>query len=422
MLLAQIPQTARVNKKTLQAPDGRLSGRRRSSSRSRRRPCRARSTPTRTSSRSAISTTCASRACGSWRSARRARGKSPSDVPKEIYEIPVSSPSYNVTYVTVEDDDDEWVTFAAAAGLHRRDGRVGLRGVGHGYYYPPYVGYGGISCLLPVLSDLRLRRRTTTHGPAHTAAAPRHTVRTAARATARGTTRAPAPTRAARRHTGPYGARGAARRPTTRAPARYGADAPGLERLRQLGIDGGPARRSVGADTSRVTNNRTGNTTRVTQGSGGGTAVSRNTPGRGGGCRRPDRQRRRVRRPRRQRLSQAGRQLAEVRQRRLEQRQHADAEPEPRRGHAGQTGTGHGRRRTAQARRHVERRATGDSSTVGQLNRDATARTTGSQRTSDLGSVRSGTTSRSGSYRPSGGGASRGGGGARRGRGTPPPL
>ncbi len=36
------------------------------------------------------------------------------------------------------------------------------------------------------------------------------------------------------------------------------------------------------AQTSRVTNRVTGNTTRVTQGSGGGTAVTRNTQGPGG--------------------------------------------------------------------------------------------------------------------------------------------
>jgi hypothetical protein len=36
-------------------------------------------------------------------------------VPKEIYEIPASSPSHNVTYVTIveEDSSDDWVTFAA---------------------------------------------------------------------------------------------------------------------------------------------------------------------------------------------------------------------------------------------------------------------------------------------------------------------
>ena len=39
-------------------------------------------------------------------------------VPQEIYQIPASSPASHVTYVTIEDDDDsdEWVTYAAAAG------------------------------------------------------------------------------------------------------------------------------------------------------------------------------------------------------------------------------------------------------------------------------------------------------------------
>ena len=38
---------------------------------------------------------------------RPAPGRSPASVPQEIYEIPVSSPAHNVTYVTVEDDDDD---------------------------------------------------------------------------------------------------------------------------------------------------------------------------------------------------------------------------------------------------------------------------------------------------------------------------
>jgi hypothetical protein len=57
-----------------------------------------------------------------------------------------------------------------------------------------------------------------------------------------------------------------------------------------------------------------------------------------------------------------------------------------------------------------------DRGTVDQLNRDARARTEGSQRTRDYGTVRStgGRTTRSaGSYRPSGGGM-RAGGGRRR--------
>ena len=42
-------------------------------------------------------------------------------MPKEIYEIPVSSPAHNVTYVTVvEDDDDEWVDVRGGRRLHGR--------------------------------------------------------------------------------------------------------------------------------------------------------------------------------------------------------------------------------------------------------------------------------------------------------------
>ena len=116
VLLAQIPQTARVNKKEMKAPDVAYQGEpefeadRTTTRRS------ARSTPTRTSSRSATSTTCASRASGSCRSAADGAVGGRGDVPKEIYKIPVSSPSHHVTYVTVEDDDDDdWVTFATAA-------------------------------------------------------------------------------------------------------------------------------------------------------------------------------------------------------------------------------------------------------------------------------------------------------------------
>ena len=88
--------------------------------------------------------------------------------------------------------------------------------------------------------------------------------------------------------------------------------------------------------------------------------------------------------------------------------------PQNRTGQTGQTGARTGQAGTQPASRPA------DSSTMSQLNRDSAARSTGAQRTQDLGSVRSGTTSRPSSYRPSGG-MSRGGG-ARRGRGNPPPT
>lgn len=67
-------------------------------------------------------------------------------IPAEIYKIPPSSPAYNVTYVTVEQDDDntdEWVTVAVAAGYFGTMIAADCVYWGTGYYYPPYVWYGG---------------------------------------------------------------------------------------------------------------------------------------------------------------------------------------------------------------------------------------------------------------------------------------
>jgi hypothetical protein len=66
-------------------------------------------------------------------------------VPDVIYDIPPSSPSHNVTYVTIEDDDpaDEWVTFAYVAGYTGMMIAWGCAVWGTGWYYPPYVRYGG---------------------------------------------------------------------------------------------------------------------------------------------------------------------------------------------------------------------------------------------------------------------------------------
>ena len=65
-------------------------------------------------------------------------------VPKDIYAIPVSSPLHHVTYVTVEDDDnnDEWVTFAYVAAYTGVMIGWGCAVWGSGWYYPPYY-YGG---------------------------------------------------------------------------------------------------------------------------------------------------------------------------------------------------------------------------------------------------------------------------------------
>ena len=141
-------------------------------------------------------------------------------VPGQIYEIPVSSPSYNVTNVTVVEDNSDAVVFATAAAYTGLMIGWGCAVWGTGYYYPPYVGYGGFYPVLPpVLPHLRLPRLVQ---PVDRRVQPRRrrrTVRTAAPASARATTRGPAPTRAARRRT-VRTARAASPAPTTRAPAR----------------------------------------------------------------------------------------------------------------------------------------------------------------------------------------------------------
>ena len=84
---------------------------------------------------------------GVWFTSKAATGpwEVASTIPKEIYEIPPSSPSHNVTYVTVVEDksDDDWVTFAAVAGYTGMMVAWGCAVWGTGWYYPPYVGYGG---------------------------------------------------------------------------------------------------------------------------------------------------------------------------------------------------------------------------------------------------------------------------------------
>ena len=79
---------------------------------------------------------------------------------------------------------------------------------------------------------------------------------------------------------GPYGARGAASAYNPRTGA-YGATRQGSNVYGSWGTTG-VARGDDWARTSRYTNNITGNTTRVTQGSDGGAAITRNAPGVGG--------------------------------------------------------------------------------------------------------------------------------------------
>jgi type II secretory pathway component GspD/PulD (secretin) len=109
VLIASIPQTARVSKKDVKAPDVSFNG---------------------DPQFEAIQTTTVERAVNTDKDVFKVDGKYyvcfngvwfvgpaatgpwevASTIPQEIYKIPVSSPASHVTYVTVEDNDDEWVT------------------------------------------------------------------------------------------------------------------------------------------------------------------------------------------------------------------------------------------------------------------------------------------------------------------------
>ncbi len=83
---------------------------------------------------------------GVWFMSRSATGpwEVATSVPEQIYTIPTSSPVHHVTYVTVEEDnDDEWVTVAYVAAYTGVMIGWGCAVWGSGWYYPPYSYYGG---------------------------------------------------------------------------------------------------------------------------------------------------------------------------------------------------------------------------------------------------------------------------------------
>jgi hypothetical protein len=144
VLLAQVPQTARVNRKEVKAPEVAYQGD------PQFQPIE------NTSLQRAVNTDKDIIKVGDlyymcfqavWFMARSPTGpwEVATTVPKEIYSIPASSPVYNVTYVTVEEDDDnndDWVTFAYVAGYTGMMIAWGCAVWGSGWYYPPYAWYG----------------------------------------------------------------------------------------------------------------------------------------------------------------------------------------------------------------------------------------------------------------------------------------
>jgi len=279
IMLAQIPQTARVNIKELKAPEVTYQG-------------DPQFTPIQgTSLQQAANTDkdiikagdlyymCFQ---GVWFMAKKPEGpwEVTTSVPKEIYEIPPSSPVHNVTYVTVEDDDDdEWATFAVMAGYTGMMVAWGCAVWGTGYYYPPYVWYGGYYPLYyPHYATYgcsawynpytgRYGRSAVAYGPyggAGYSAAYNPRTGTYSRGAAA---------------YGPYGYRavGEAYNPRTGA---YGSTRQGGNVYGSWGSTS-VQRGDDWAKTARYTNNATGNTTRVTR-TDNGAAVSHRGPEGGG--------------------------------------------------------------------------------------------------------------------------------------------
>jgi len=117
VLLAQVPQTAKVNKKELKAPEVTYNGDPQFAPIEGTTLARAVNTDKEIIRVGDLYYMCFD---GVWFMGRSPNGPwTVADfVPAEIYDIPASSASHNVTYVTVEDEDknDDWVEAAATAG------------------------------------------------------------------------------------------------------------------------------------------------------------------------------------------------------------------------------------------------------------------------------------------------------------------
>jgi hypothetical protein len=197
-------------------------------------------------------------------------------IPAEIYQIPPSSPVYDVAYVTIEDQTPDTVTYAAAAGYTGLMIGWGCAVWGTGWYYPPYYWYGGYYPIYyPYWRTYGYgswyNPYTGVYGTAGRIYGPYGGVGFGARYNPSTGTYA----RGAFAY-GPYGARGAAQaynpRTGTALQTRQGSGVYGSWGSTQV------RRGDDWASTKRFTNSA-GNTTRVTRGSGGGTLVNRRGEG-----------------------------------------------------------------------------------------------------------------------------------------------
>ena len=401
VLLAQIPQTARVNKKEVKAPELAYQGEAQFAPIEKTTVQRAVNTDKDVFKVGEMYYMCYQ---GVWFVGKTATGpwEAAESVPEQIYQIPASSPSHHVTYVTIEeDDDDDWVVYAAAAGYTGMMVAWGCTVWGTGWYYPPYYGYGGFYPYyyphFPTYGySAWYNPWTGAYGRSAGVYGPYGGAGVGARYNPRTGTYA----RGAAAY-GPYGARGVAQaynpRTGTYAATRQGSNVYGSwgSTAVQRGDDW--------AKTNRYTNRQTGTTTRTIR-TDEGSAVTRR--GAGGGA---------------VAVGDGGNVYAgndgNVYRReggtwqKYENGNWSNTDRQP------QTPRPNERSTTReQPAAGTTSRTTPDRSTTDQLNRDAAARREGSQRTKDYGNYRSGSGASSrgtGSYRGGGGGA-RAGGGRRR--------
>jgi hypothetical protein len=392
VLLAQVPQTARIDKKQVKAPDVAYQGDAQFQPIEKTQVSRAVNTDKDVLKVGDLYYMCFD---GVWFMSRSAQGpwEVTGAVPQQIYEIPPSSPSYPVTQVTVVEDNSDAVVFATAAAFTGMMVAWGCVVWGTGYYYPPYVGYGGFyPYYRPYYPTYGYHASYNPWTGAYSRGAVAYGPYGGAGVGSRYNPRTGTYSRGAAAY-GPYGARGAGQaynpRTGTYAATRQGANAYG-----SWGSTG-VTRGNDWATSQRVTNNVTGATTRRTTTSGGGSAVTRNGAGLGNnsGVARTG-----------SGDVYAGRDGNVYRNTGSGWQQYDSG------GWNSVPGATPQQREQAQQRATQARESGGTNSTVGQLNRDSAARAEGAQRTRDAGAYSSGSGGmNSGSYRPSGG-ASRGGG------------
>ena len=415
VLLAEIPQYARVNKKELKAPDVTYNGDPQYENIQGTQLQRAANTDKEIIKYGDKYYMCYQ---GVWFMANSPNGQwtIATSVPEDIYKIPPSSPSHAVTYVTVEqddDDDDDWVTFAAYAGYTGLMVGWGCTVWGTGWYYPPYYWYGGYYPIYyPYWRTYGYgawyNPYTGIYGTAGRIYGPYGGAGFGARYNPATGTYA----RGAFAY-GPYGARGAAQaynpRTGTYAATRQGSNVYGSWGSTHV------QRGDDWVNTKRFTSSA-GNTTRVTRGDQGG-MISRRGPGGSGfvGARgenvyagRDGNVYRRDQNGNWQKWDNGGWQSPN----RPEQRNSVRDSMMNDRARAADRSERASGNRIGNSSRATQM----DRSTMSGLERDRAARSSGSQRSRDFGSYSRSPSSRSvGGYR--GGGSSRGGGGGFRGGG-----